>query len=203
MKGAFRFDSKFYEIIEKVVSIVKLNVMWILFSVPVITMGAASCALHDTAEKIAKKEEGYICRNFLAVFKRKWKQTFMLWMLLLLAGAGLLIDFLFWRKVEGTLAEVMTGVLLMLMIVWIFLVTYAFPLAARVENNTKAMLRTALLLSVKYLPQSCYMLLWMGIFLAAGWLWTPVLFIEIMAGSAMMAIIQEKVLSKIFEQELK
>lgn len=45
------------------------------------------------------------------------------------------------------------------------------------------------------------MLFWTGIFLVAGWLWIPVLLIEIFTGAAVLAAVQEKVLLKIFGQE--
>ena len=34
MEGVFRFDSRLYRTVEKLVNLVKLNFLWILFSLP-------------------------------------------------------------------------------------------------------------------------------------------------------------------------
>ena len=201
MRGTFHFDSKFYQTADKAVNLIKLNILWILFSVPLVTMGAASCALHEIASKIVRNEDGYILRDFLTVFQRKWKQALKLWMPLLLSGVGIVLELFFWRNVGGLWAEVMTGMLVMLAVIWPLLFIYAFPLAVRMETSTRTTLCNALLLAVKHLPESLYMLFWTGIFLVAGWLWIPVLLIEIFTGAAVLAAVQEKVLLKIFGQE--
>lgn len=201
MKGAFSIDSKLYRIVDKAVSLIKLNMLWILFSLPVITIGAASCALYDTAVKIAQNEEGYIFQNFLRVFQRKWKQSLRLWIPLLTAGAGLCLNLFFWIRQEGFIPEMMIGAVLMLIIFWFFLAVYAFALMTRMDTSTRVTLRNAAFLAVRHLPKSLYMLLWTGIFLIAGWLWTPVMFMEFLAGSAVLAVIQGKVLAKVFEAE--
>lgn len=192
---------KFYQTVEKAINLIKLNILWILFSIPIITIGAATCALHNTAAKIVKNEEGYIFRDFITVFKRKWKQALRLWISLFFIGFGLFIDLLFWRNIKGIFAEVMIGILLMLVIIWVFLMIYTFPLAVRMETRTRVTLRNALFLSVKYLPKSLYMLLWLWIFLMAAWLWFPVFLIEFFAGIAILTVIWERVLLKIFEEE--
>ena len=60
MEGVFRADSKLYQIVEKIVNLVKLNMIWILFCIPIVTIGAANAALHEIALQILNGEEGNI-----------------------------------------------------------------------------------------------------------------------------------------------
>lgn len=43
MKGAFSIDSKLYKMVDKAVSMIKLNILFVVCSLPVITIGAAGC----------------------------------------------------------------------------------------------------------------------------------------------------------------
>lgn len=202
MKGVFAIDSKFYRAVEKAVSLIGLNLLWLVFSLPVVTMGAASCALYDTAVKISDDKEGSIVHNFLAVFRRTWKQALKLWLVLLAAGAGLFLNLCFWRWQEGTVPEVMTGVVVMALVFWFFLTVYGIALAARTEAPVRATLKNAAFLALKYLPQSFYLLFMTALLLAAGWLWPLLMLAELFAGGAALAAVYGRVLERIFAREL-
>lgn len=201
MEGVFRFDSKFYQAVGKAVNLIKLNVLWLLFSLPLFTIGAANCALHASVVKVLKNQEGYIFRDFWAVFRSRFFRSLKLWILFLLTGVGLYLDFSFWKNTGGSVAEVMLVLVGMLSFVWLLFLLYAFPLSARMDTDTRTTLKNAGLLAFKHLPKSLYMVLWLGIAWVAGLLWAPVLLAEIFAGAAMVAAIHGKVLMKIFQKE--
>ncbi len=108
MTGAFRIESRLFRIVDKAVSLIKLNILWILFSIPLFTGGAALCALHIPAVRIMKNEEGYIFRDFWNVFRDKLALSLKLWTPLMTAAA-LFLDCMFWRNVEGNFAAGMSG----------------------------------------------------------------------------------------------
>ena len=56
----FHFDNRIVRVLGQAAAHVKLNILWIVFSLPLVTGGAALCALHITAVKILKNEEGYV-----------------------------------------------------------------------------------------------------------------------------------------------
>lgn len=201
MEGAFRFDSKLYKVMEKVISIVKLNLMWILFSIPIVTIGAANCALHEVAAQIASNQEGYVCRTFLAVFKKKFRQATILWIPMFLVGIGIVLDYLFWNQGQGTVVSVMKGLTLALGILYLFLTVYIYPLADRMDTSMKITLRNAALLAIKYLPQTLYQLLWLFILWIVGQIWAVGLFFTFLAGISSVAVLHAKVLDRIFLKE--
>lgn len=203
MKGAFAIDSKFYRVVEKAGSLIVLNLLWLVCSLPVVTLGAASCALYDTAVKISDDKEGHVAQNFLNVFRRKWKQASKLWLILLVVGIGLCFNLFFWRWQEGAVPEVMTGLVTVLLALWFLLAVYGLSLTARMETPVKVTLRNAALLTLKYLPQSFYMLLCTLVFFVAGWLWSLVTLAEVFAGMAVLAVVYGRVLERIFERELQ
>lgn len=201
MEGAFRFDSRLSRIVEKIINLIKLNILWVLFSLPLITGGAALCALHITAVKILKNEESYVFRDFWAVYKGKMKVSLKLWIPLLLAAFVLLLDYMFWQNMDGNLAEVMKALVFVMLSMWMVLVFYVFPLAARMDTGAGTTYRNGILLMFKYLPQSMYLLFLTGIFFVAGLLWIPVFYVMAFAGAPLMAMVHGKMLLWVFEKE--
>jgi len=201
MEGAFRFDGRLFRIAEKAGNLIKLNLIWILFSLPIVTGGAALCALHVTAVRILSNEEGYVFRDFRTVFFDKLKPSIKLWIPLLSGAVVLAFDYMFWQKVDGNLADFIRAFICILFGMWMTWMFYVFPLAARMDTPAGTTLRNGLLLMFKYLPQSMYLLLITGIFLVAGLLWTPVFFVIVFSGGSLMAAVHGKMLLWVFEKE--
>lgn len=140
-------------------------------------------------------------RDFWAVYKGKMKVSLKIWIPLLLAVFVLLFDYMFWRNMDGSLAEVMKGLVFVMLGVWMVLVFYVFPLAARMDAGAGTTYRNGILLMFKYLPQSMYLLFLTGVFFVAGLLWMPVFYVMLFAGAPVLAMIHGKMLLWIFEKE--
>lgn len=201
MENVSYFENELFRIVEKVVNLIKLNFIWLLFSIPVVTIGAANCALYEISVKIAKNEEGYIFRDFTTAFKQNWKGSFRIWLFYLFVGAGLHIDTVFWNNTEGDLAVAMVVFTRILKVVWFLFILYTFPLITKIKNREGITIRNAALLVFKYLPASCYMILWIAILWIAGKFWAPVFFAEILMGVSLAAFICNKVITRILEKE--
>ena len=194
-------EGRLFRIVEKAVNLIKLNILWILFSLPLVTGGAALCALHVTAVRIMKDEEGYVFRDFLAVYRSRLRLSLKLWIPLLVAASALWLGDMFWRNVEGSFADSMRVLVCVLTGLWIVLVVYLFPLAARMDTTAGLAYRNGILLLFKYLPQSIYLLFMTGLFAAAGPLWTPGFCVGVLSGGSLLAAVHGKLLMWIFEKE--
>ena len=89
----FSVDSPVYKFLSKFLDVVKLNFFWILFSIPVITVGASTVAAMSVGLKMVDDEEGYIGKNFLKAFKENWKLGTILWMITVVAVYAIYLDF--------------------------------------------------------------------------------------------------------------
>lgn len=96
-----------------------LTVLWAVFSLPVITIGASTAALYDVALRMAENREGYLFSSFVKAFKVNLKQALVIEGILLAAGMliGANLFFLFREKTQ------MSG-----MLFWMFLVLAALLL---------------------------------------------------------------------------
>ena len=65
----FSIESPFCKFMNRLRDMIKLNFLWILCSLPIITMGAATTAAFTITLKMVEEEEGYIARPFFREFK--------------------------------------------------------------------------------------------------------------------------------------
>ncbi|MBQ7956008.1 MAG: DUF624 domain-containing protein [Lachnospiraceae bacterium] len=171
MGKIFDLDSPLVRVLNKIADLMWLNILTIIFSIPIVTFGASLTAAHYVALKILRNEEGYIAREFLKSFKTNFKQATVVWLIALLAIIILIADFVIMRtnpELEiGYWVEVLlmvTGILLAFTLAWIF------PLMSKFTNTLKATLKNALALGMIKFPRSivmviCYVLpVVMGIF---------------------------------------
>ena len=90
----FNPDSKFSQFIYSLLDYVKLGLLFLLFSIPGITAGAAAAAVMTVGMRIERKEAPVIFRPFWQAFKDNFRQAtpltliFMLVFGFLAAGAG-------------------------------------------------------------------------------------------------------------------
>ena len=85
-------DNPLFTGLEYITNIIYASVLWILFSIPVITIGASSTALYYTVTKVIRHGRSYIFREFWQSFKSNLKQSTAVWLIYLLLMAVLLID---------------------------------------------------------------------------------------------------------------
>lgn len=130
----FSVDSPLYKFLSRFLDVLKLNFMWLLFSIPVITIGASTVAAMSVALKMADDEEGYIGRSFIKAFKENWKQGTVLWIITVIAAYAVYLDFQLFNAVEGNpFLFLVIGIVSCFVIVLSLL--YAYPLIARYENT--------------------------------------------------------------------
>ena len=93
MNQLFNYDNPIMQFISKIFDLIILNLFFLLFSIPIVTMGASLSALYYVCLKLLRGEEPYIWQNFFKAFRQNFKQATVVWVLLLLAFALLGMDF--------------------------------------------------------------------------------------------------------------
>lgn len=89
----FSYDSAFSRFLYFVADVVTLHILWILYSLPLITIGASTTALYYSCMKRIRTGEGYVSQNFRKAFRQNFRQSTILW--LGLAAVSLLF---FWTS---------------------------------------------------------------------------------------------------------
>lgn len=151
--GKLSIDNPFFEFMGKLGDWILLNVLFILTSLPVITIGMSITALYRVVLRRRRGESRYVTREYFQAFKDEWKKSMELGLLFLLTGGLLVFDILF----AGNLSFYLNTAIGILIVVWCFIFSYTFALHARFENTLPNILKNALYLSVKNFPVTLLM----------------------------------------------
>lgn len=145
----FSIDSPLYRFLMKFLDILKLNFMWLLFSIPIVTIGASTVAAMSVALKMVDDEEGYIGRSFVKAFKENWKKGTLLWLITVIASYAVYLDFqLFEAVTDNPVLFLIIGIVSCFIVILALL--YSYPLTARYENTLVRTIQNSLDISRKY-----------------------------------------------------
>lgn len=195
-------DNVVVRALSKLGDMICLNVMWLVCCIPVVTIGASTTALYTVMLKLVKNEEGYVFRGFLKAFKTNFKQSTIIWLIVLVLGIVWTVDFRVAGLMPGMAGIVMSAIFLALGFILLSVLLYIFPLTARYENGIKATFKNALILTVARLP---YTLAMDAIVVAAVvvslWSTVTIVFalpIWLIIGGALIAWANSYILRKVF-----
>lgn len=153
MKNIFNLDSPLIRFLGKIADLMVLNILFLISSLPVITIGAACTALYDVTTRLSK-DDAIIWRHYWQAFRSNFKQSTLIWLLLLAVGGLIYGSAIFYWSYElpnETLCLVLLGVV---GTVWLCTFSWVFPLQARFENTVQNTLINSLLCSWSYLPKT-------------------------------------------------
>lgn len=159
MNRFFSLDSPVMAGLTKMADMIILNLVAFFCCIPVITAGASLTALHYVALKIVRDEECYILKSFFKSFKENFKQSTLIWLIMLLIGALFVVDFVIVRDSLGTTLPSWTGVALLgVMLLTALAFTLVFPLQAKFENTIRTTIKNSVLMGIMILPKTVLML---------------------------------------------
>ena len=150
-------DNIIVRALSKICDMVCLNILWLICSIPIVTIGASTTALYTIMLKMVKNEEGYIFRGFFKAFKSNFKQSTIMWIVILLLGIVCWIDYRVAGAMPGMAGLVMRTIFLLMGFILLSVTIYIFPLTARYENTIRNTVRNALILTVGKLPYTILM----------------------------------------------
>lgn len=147
--GIFNQNSGFVKFVNKALDIIFLNILWIVFSLPIVTIGASTCATFSVTLKMVDDEEGYIGRSFVKAFKENFKQGSFMW---LITAPSIYLGYLIWQvvtKADDVNFFLILGAILYSAVV-IAINIYAYPLIARYKNTLKNMIKNSIGICLTY-----------------------------------------------------
>ena len=162
MNGLFSGDNPVINFLTVVCDIVILHFLWIITSLPIITIGASTTALYYTCMKCIRYGEGSIAKRYFKSFRENLKQSTVLWLIVLVAGGICGFD-LYFSIINHIKA--LTLIFTVMTCAYLFIVFYIFPLQAQFDNKIKVTIRNAFLLAIKYFPWTLLLIAGTGAFL--------------------------------------
>lgn len=139
MNRFFNPENRFWAFMERVTDICVLSFFWFLFSLPVVTMGAATTALFQYTLRLTADEEGYVWKTFRQGFRSNFLQATLLWIGSILVGLFLAFDLWCCQFLApfGVVRVAVTFLLAAIIFVYLLTIIYLFPLIAFFHVGTK------------------------------------------------------------------
>lgn len=103
----FSYDSMLSRFLYFVADIVTLHILWLIYSIPIVTIGASTTALYYSCMKRIRTGEGYVSRNFRKSFKENFRQSTLIWIGLVLFGVLFFTDIRFALYLNNSLGKLM------------------------------------------------------------------------------------------------
>ncbi|MCR5149269.1 MAG: DUF624 domain-containing protein [Eubacterium sp.] len=144
---------KFFIAMDKFGDFFILNMMLVVFCLPIITIGASLTALYSVFIKMVKNEEGVAKNDFLKAFKKNFKAATKVWAVILIVGATLFLQYAYIKNHDDTLASYLMIFLGFEMLIVSLVVPMIFPLVARYENTTFNYIKNSFIISLMNIKQ--------------------------------------------------
>lgn len=154
MGSIFSYDNKVFEVLNKAVDWIFVSTLWLIFSLPIFTIGASTTALFETVHKVIRKSKGYVWRTFWTTFKTNFKKSTKIWLIQL---AIMLLLFIDMKVMENFLEQgsklgflyYFFYITLFIMYVWVI---YTCVYTARIEDTVKVTMKNAAFMAIMNLP---------------------------------------------------
>lgn len=200
----FGYQSKFSRVMESIFNLVLLHFLWMIFSLPIVTIGASTTALYSVTMKIVKNEESYIIKGFWKAFRSNFKQATRLWGILAGAVVWLLVTI---RICMSSFLPVLKAIQLCnagILLILILAILYVFPLQACYENTWQNTLKNSFYCALRFLPWSVLMagVIFLPIMITGylSQIFAVMIFFWLFMGSAVIACVNSFILKRVFEK---
>ncbi len=145
-----------FRFLNKMADIIILSIVFVLTCIPVVTIGTSGTALYYTVQKVVKRDHGYLLKEYFRSFKENFKQTLLIWLVMLLIALASATAFLMLNeyRIMGYFFGnffVIPGAILLLLAAYAI---HVFAYIARFEGTTKDVLKTSAQIAIMNLPKT-------------------------------------------------
>lgn len=146
----FHYDGWLMQSLSKIADLLLLSLLWIVSSIPLLTVGAASSALYYSVFKVLRKGEGGVWKSFWGAFSQNFKRATALWCLILVVW-GLLVaigTYAWALYLSGVLVKAFLIVLAIFGTLILGWTCFLIPYTARFEDKLGRILKNCFLMVV-------------------------------------------------------
>lgn len=194
----FSMEGKLYHYMERFWDLVKLNFIWIIFSLPIVTIGASTVAAYTVTLKMVENKEESVIRDFIKSFRENWKQGIPLGLIHLIVIYSFSLNLELLAKYEET-PVLFFIVALSIGFLGLLCLTYSLPLSARYQNSFLGTLVNSVTIAMKFFMTT--LLLWIVVGVIIYMFMTKVflMILGIIVGPGLIFFIVSKFSMRIFK----
>ena len=193
-------DSGFMRGLSDAVDAIWINILMLVTSIPIITIGAALTAGHDACRRSIEGEGKGVTSNYFKSFKTNFIKATLLWLPFLVALIALV-----WSWIVLQITPLLI-IKFALTILWLIGFEWVFALQARFENTVAGTLKNAFIFGISHIAMTVALVIVDAVFvalLAASWFHMPGgLFLLVILGYGTMLMLHIPVAERVFKPYL-
>ncbi len=200
-----KLQNPVFVFMEKVFNMMLANLLFLVCSIPVITLGASLAGMIQVVQDQIYSDDQPVIKRFFAAFKDNFKQATLAWVMLVVFLAGMTCNaLLVLTYLRGWIAQICYILIGVLTAFVICIMSYLFPMIVRYSNSMRDHLNNSLILSVVKLPRTLLMAVlntvffWIPFFSFRLFIATLVFWLVI--GFAFIAYSDTRILVPVFKQ---
>lgn len=205
MHNLFHYENPFIQFLVRVGDLMILNALFILCSLPVVTLGASLTAMHRVTQNMLFEQEEPLLKAFFRAFRQNFRQSTLAWLVELVVIVSLVCDVLLvMAYFDGGLAKAMYILVAVLAILVVGVFSYLMPLIARYENGMRQQVNNAVVLAIIKLPKTVLLtllnLLPVILLLISVPVFVQTLIFWVIIGFAFVSFLTSSILKPVFQQ---
>lgn len=134
-----------------ITNLILLNFLWILGSLPIITAGASTVAMHTVLLNCISGRDDAVLKPYFRAFKENFRTVTPLWIVNFLIGAVMAAEIFYLHTGAPLWLKILFGVLLF---IYGAASSYLYPLLARYQTTAKAAVFNSFALAARHLLTS-------------------------------------------------
>ena len=152
-------EDKIFSGLSKIFDIVFLSVLWVVFCMPILTIGPATTALYYTTVKAIRKDRGYVWKEFWYAFKTNFVTGLLYTMVLIVAIMGIYYGLALTANSKDTMLQIFHYTYIIVSVLVACLYAFLFPILSRFSLPRLQIMRMALFLSIRHILTTIVLLL--------------------------------------------
>lgn len=146
MHTLFNPENKFWNFMGKITDVACMSILWLITSLPIITIGASTAAFYSFTLDAIQDNEGRVLSSYFSAFRENFKKSTLIWLIQLLAMVFMAVNlFAAWNFYLakgalglGVLSMALCGMLIVMgtgVFVYPIVVCYDFPVKKIIADS--------------------------------------------------------------------
>ena len=175
MDSIFNPDSKFFQYCNMAADLLLLNILAVICSLPIITIGATSTSMYFVLYKMSNGDDAHLFRCFFKAFKQNFAQATVLWCIYLVLGGSLLSGGYLLMQNNQLIHSPFPFFLFFGIVVIFISLSWVFILQSRYQNSALNTIKNSIIFGISQLKTTIFLILLNLIpllslaFLSAAW----------------------------------
>ena len=156
MKKRSFLDSGVFHFLTRIADLISVNLVFLLCSLPLITIGPALTALYYVTLRMARGEEFVASKSFFRSFCQNMRQGIAIHLIFSVVSIILALDiYVLWKFMEiSWMLKYLLAIMVVIAAIHFITFLYVYPVLAQFHNSVRNTVKNARFMALKHFPST-------------------------------------------------